>query len=640
MSGKSGLQMALDKAIESLGDERFNRLIGEIEQPVKRSRRSSLLEASIPAQRSTSRIITDKVLGPKTSAEWKEIDLRPDLSDNSEARLKDIVNDRFTELRKREDWLEENNEIHSNDTKGEGILGLEDDGTPVWRNVLDEQRTRLMAIEPEIINTQRSKAAESLEQNYPDWPSVIPKTSEHTFNDYHVCPENLHAARAVDTVLDEPAKRWNPLLISGDSGTGKSHLLWACGLQMARQDPSRHVRILNCSELDEERPSGWQRTLTDTSMLLVDDLQSIMNLTDSMQMVGEVIDYAINVGVQIVITCSNSDFSSTERNRLTEVLNGTRMVTIRRPGLASRMTYLRERSAIKRMLLDDIQLSVIESESSGDWRSLAQSLEVVSSAIERGANIEHVADMRAVLKGNYRTQVHESLETRGGVESLAGEIISQAMENVEHVPLDIELDAEIPLVDLPPDDYETPDLMPKDSSTAIDNLVDRYLGDELERMKKPVSHAISVNERERHLIDERQSPSADDLIKVKGDLTAIDGIIDDAFNQADKRVLNETEVLSSLLDELQSLSEKMATAKARDLIRLVDRLYEIEMKLHSVDPDRWPVPEMPRSRRSVRRAEPEPEPEPEEIIFDSAQQGNTSVASLKALTILTPMEEE
>ena len=632
--------MALDKAIESLGDERFKRLMGEIEQPVNRPRRSSLLESTIPAQRSTSRIITNKVLGPKTSAEWKEIDLRPDISDNSEARLKDIVNDRFTELRKRDDWLNETDQVISKDAKGEEILGIEDDGTPVWRKVLDEQRTRLMAIEPEIINTQRSKVVESAEQKYPDWPPVIPKTSEHTFNDYHVCPENLQAARAVDTILDEPSKRWNPLLISGDSGTGKSHLLWACGLQMARQDPSRHVRILNCSELDEERPAGWQRTLTDTSMLLVDDLQSIMDSTDSMQMVGEVIDYAINVGVQIVITCSNSDFSSAGRNRLTEVLNGTRMVTIRRPGLASRMTYLRERSAIKRMLLNDLQLSVIETESSGDWRSLAQSLEVVSSAIERGANIDHVADMQAVLKGNYQTQVHQPLETSRDIESLSDEMISQAIENVEHVPLNIKLDAEIPSVDLPPDDYEVPDLMPKDSSTAIENLVDRYLGDELERMEKPVGHAVSVNERERHLIDERQSPSAEDLVKVKGDLTAIDGIIDNAFNQADKRVLNETEVLSSLLEELQSLSEKMATAKARDLIRLVDRLYEIEMKLHSVDPERWPVPEMPRSRKSVRRAEPEPEPEPEEIIFEGAQQGNTSVASLKALTILTPMEEE
>ncbi len=141
------------------------------------------------------------------------------------------------------------------------------------------------------------------------------------------------------------------------------------------------------------------------------------------------------------------------------------------------------------------------------------------------------------------------------------------------------------------------------------------------------------------MIDERKEPDAKDLIRVKGDLEVVDELIDDAFNKADRRVMNEAEVLSSLLEELQTLSEKMATAKARDLIRLVDRLYDIEMKLHTVDPVRWPVPEMPKSRRPFKRVEPEPEPEPEEI-FDSIQSGNSSVASLRALTILTPTEEE
>jgi hypothetical protein len=81
----------------------------------------------------------------------------------------------------------------------------------------------------------------------------------------------------------------------------------------------------------------------------------------------------------------------------------------------------------------------------------------------------------------------------------------------------------------------------------------------------------------------------------------------------------------------------MVDAKARDLIRMVDRLYEIELKLHRVDPVRWPVPVMPKSRRSVRRKEPEPEPE---VIWESPQSGNVSVASLRALTVLAPMEEE
>ena len=639
MSGKSGLKVALDKAMQSLGDERFQRLVGDVKKPAERKRRSTLLEAARPAQRSASAAIANKVLGPESDVKWRKMDLRPDLRDNPEARLEDIVSSRFVHLRRGDKWLNETEEIRNETSQGENILGLEDDGTPVWRRILEEQRSRLMAIEPERVKIQRSKATEYIEYSLPDWPEVIPKSSEHTFNEYHVCPENLHAARAIDAILDEPAKRWNPLLINGESGTGKSHLLWACGLQMARQDPSRLVRIINCGQLDEERPAGWQRTLAATSMLLIDDLQAILDAPDSMQKIGEVVDHAINVGVQVVICTSDTDFSATAGNRLAQVLNGTRMVTLRRPGLASRMTYLRERSAIRRLLLDDLQLSAIEAESPGDWRSLAQSLEVVAEAIERGASLDQLMDISTILRGEYESQIHEMPEDREDIESLSKGMISEAVEYVEHIPLDVDIELEIPSVDLPPDDYEVPDLMPKDSKTAVDNLVDRHLGEELERMKEPVVHAVSVNERERHLIDERREPDAKDLIRVKGDLAIVDELIDDAFNKADRRVVNEAEVLSSLLEELQTLSEKMATAKARDLIRLVDRLYDIEMKLHTVDPVRWPVPEMPKSRRPVKRIEPEPEPEPEEI-FDSMQSGNSSVASLRALTILTPTEEE
>ena len=216
-------------------------------------------------------------------------------------------------------------------------------------------------------------------------------------------------------------------------------------------------------------------------------------------------------------------------------------------------------------------------------------------------------------------------------------MVNDAIDHVTHQPLDADIELVSPPVDLPPDDYEVPELIPEDGKTAVDNLVERHLGEEMERMAQPVGQAISVHEREKHLIHERQRPSSDDLIRVKRELSNVDDIIEGAFDRATENVVNETEVLSILLDELQSLSEKMVNAKARDLIRLVDRLYEIEMKLHSVDPIRWPVPEMPESRRSVRRKEPEPEPE---VAWESPQSGNISVARLRALTVLSPMEEE
>jgi len=637
--GSSSLKVALDKALESLGEGRFQSLMGELKKSPPRQRRASLLESARPAERNASDAIANRVLGVKSEVEWREVDLTPDLKTSGEHRLDDIVSERFEAMRKKSDWLDTPSGDHADEgMSGEAMLGFDEDGTPVWRKVLEEHRTRLMALEPDIMRTNTiGRSNPVVVESGPDWPTELPAGSPYSFNNFHVCPENLRAARAVDTILDEPGSRWNPLLIQGPDGVGKSHLLWACGLQMARQCPGKTVRLLSSAQLRDGRPNGWERTIASASLILIDDLHHFFDDPEAMQILGEVVDYAINAGTQIVISSDDLDLSTVTSNRLTQVLDGARVATLRKPGLASRMTFLRERSAVRRLLLDDTRLAAIEEESLGGWRSLSQSLEVVAEAMERGASLDELMDIPRILNGEDINLAEESNFERPDVAAVAKELVQDAIEHVTHRPLEVDIELESPPVNLPPDDYEVPDLIPADGKTAVDNLVDRHLGEEMERMAQPVHHAISVDDRDKHLIHERQKPSSDDLIRVKRELSKVDDIIEGAFDRATENVVNETEVLSILLDELQSLSEKMVDAKARDLIRLVERLYEIEMKLHQVDPVRWPVPEMPKSRRSVRRKEPEPEPE---AIWENPQSGNVSVARLRTLTVLAPMEEE
>ena len=171
---------------------------------------------------------------------------------------------------------------------------------------------------------------------------------------------------------------------------------------------------------------------------------------------------------------------------------------------------------------------------------------------------------------------------------------------------------------------------------AMDNLLEKHLGEELQRMSEPLHHALGVDEREKHLIHNIETPSAADMVRVKDGMGAIDSIIDDAFDKVQSKAQDERILLTDLLIELQNLSEKMVSAEARDLIRLVDRLYEIEMKLHLIDPQRWPVPEMPKSRRKVKRKEPEPEIEPEP--FSGPMVGNLTVAGVRKVQMLNPEE--
>src|SRR5207249_9470453 len=51
---------------------------------------------------------------------------------------------------------------------------------------------------------------------------------------YAVGSSNEVAVSAVRAVLDQPGKQYNPLVLVGKSGLGKTHLLNALGLELAR----------------------------------------------------------------------------------------------------------------------------------------------------------------------------------------------------------------------------------------------------------------------------------------------------------------------------------------------------------------------------------------------------------------------
>src|SRR5439155_257546 len=53
---------------------------------------------------------------------------------------------------------------------------------------------------------------------------------------YAVGPSNEVAVRAVRAVLEHPGKKYNPLVLVGKSGLGKTHLLNALGVELARRN--------------------------------------------------------------------------------------------------------------------------------------------------------------------------------------------------------------------------------------------------------------------------------------------------------------------------------------------------------------------------------------------------------------------
>ncbi|MBQ4370412.1 MAG: chromosomal replication initiator protein DnaA, partial [Oscillospiraceae bacterium] len=68
--------------------------------------------------------------------------------------------------------------------------------------------------------------------------SPVNYNSSFTFENFVIGNSNKFAYATAKAVAENPAKSYNPLFIYGDSGLGKTHLLYAIGNTVRERDPA------------------------------------------------------------------------------------------------------------------------------------------------------------------------------------------------------------------------------------------------------------------------------------------------------------------------------------------------------------------------------------------------------------------
>ena len=114
----------------------------------------------------------------------------------------------------------------------------------------------------------------------PDRPGNLFDSDAFTFETYVVGPQNKLAYAAAKAVAEKPAEGFNPLFIYGESGLGKTHLLYAIAhLMRSRRPESRIVYIKGddftnelVSSIRENRNAEFREKYRQADILLVDDL--------------------------------------------------------------------------------------------------------------------------------------------------------------------------------------------------------------------------------------------------------------------------------------------------------------------------------------------------------------------------------
>src|SRR5690606_2787797 len=180
----------------------------------------------------------------------------------------------------------------------------------------------------------------------------------YTFSTFITGSSNELASSAASAVADDPGRRFNPLLLYGGVGLGKTHLLHAVGHALYARDPQRRIVYLSAARFMNEFISAVRynqfdefrrRYREDCDVLLIDDIQFIAGRDRTMDEFFHVFNALYEAGKQIMITSDRmpSDMQGMEE-RITSRLNRGLVADVKAPDLETRVAILSQKAENER----------------------------------------------------------------------------------------------------------------------------------------------------------------------------------------------------------------------------------------------------------------------------------------------------
>ena len=178
---------------------------------------------------------------------------------------------------------------------------------------------------------------------------------EFTFETFIVGPSNKFAHAAAMAVATKPAVLYNPLFIYGNSGLGKTHLLYAICNEIEKNNPNINIVYIKGDEFTNELIEAIRRGTTaefrqkyrKSDVLLVDDIQFIAGKESTQEEFFHTFNHLHVSGKQIIISSDKppKDIETLEARLRTRFEWGL-IADISSPDYETRMAILRKKEEL------------------------------------------------------------------------------------------------------------------------------------------------------------------------------------------------------------------------------------------------------------------------------------------------------
>jgi chromosomal replication initiator protein len=231
-----------------------------------------------------------------------------------------------------------------------------------------------------------------------------------TFANLVVGPFNELAAAAAQAVVRKPGIAYNPLLVYGPTGLGKTHLIQAIGNHFRLQAPDRKVYYVTSEKFSMDYVSALQEgggkitsfkeKYRQYDLLIMDDVQFLAGRDKIKEEFFHLFNYLHDNNKQLVFSSDqHPNVIQNLEDRIKSRLSAGMIVSVTPPDHQARLAIVRSKASAHNFILADEVMEYLATTIEGNVRELEGALNTLLCHYEMRGEPLTLSDAKMLLRG-------------------------------------------------------------------------------------------------------------------------------------------------------------------------------------------------------------------------------------------------
>lgn len=240
----------------------------------------------------------------------------------------------------------------------------------------------------------------------------------YTFDSFIVGPFNDLAYAASQAIIKNPGISYNPFLVYGGTGVGKTHLIQAIGNAIKKKSGGKKISYTTLEKfstdyvdsIEKRKPNVFKEKYRKYDILIMDDIQFISNREKTQEELFHLFNTLYESNKQIIFSSDkHPNYIPGLEDRLKSRFSSGMIVDMVEPDYESRLAILKSKLRNYEIKLPDEIIQYIASSIEGNIRELEGILNAIICQSQLKERVLSIEEVKNLIKNNIRPRKNFSI---------------------------------------------------------------------------------------------------------------------------------------------------------------------------------------------------------------------------------------